>query len=231
VGSWGGSSTRVHRRRSRVHRLESNYIVALNEPCNHRLESDAPRAQRASHPDTLDVILKRWNAACFFICSLSLLAGCGRAEYSAEYNIPDTELTLRIELKQINPPLAEYERALVVIRAGSLLQSVVRTSDIGGYSLLNLYKLPSGEYVLDYDGNPDYRIDPRTGTVHAKLRGIPIGEPDRPLRGTYIGALISTTTMYGSFFRLRCAPNAKLDCLMRRKSNPRLKTDVENARL
>jgi hypothetical protein len=64
----------------------------------------------------------------------------------------------------------------------------VLTSDIGGYSLLNLYKLPSGEYVLDYDGNPDYRIDPRTGTAHAKLRGIPIGEPDRPLRGIYIGA-------------------------------------------
>jgi hypothetical protein len=64
----------------------------------------------------------------------------------------------------------------------------VLTSDIGGYSLLNLYKLPSGEYVLDYDGHPDYRIDPRTGTVHAKLRGIPIGEPDRPLRGIYIGA-------------------------------------------
>lgn len=123
-----------------------------------------------------------------YLLAFALLAGCGRAEYSAEYNIPDTELTLRIDLKQINPRLAEYERSLVVIRAGSLLQSVVLISDIGGYSLLNLYKLPSGEYVLDYDGNSDYRIDSRTGTVHAKLRGIPIGESDRPLTGPYIGA-------------------------------------------
>ena len=117
-----------------------------------------------------------------------LLTGCRRAEYSAEYKIPETDLALGVELKQINAPLAEYERSLIVSRAGLVFQRVALSADIGGYSLLNLYKLSSGEYVLDYDGNPYYRIDPTTGTVHAKLRGIPIGEPDRPLRETYIGA-------------------------------------------
>jgi hypothetical protein len=103
-------------------------------------------------------------------------------------HIPDTELTLRIELKQINPPLAEYERS--PRRHSRWIASSECSADFRYRRIQpsQPLQLPSGEYVLDYEDNPDYRIDPRTGTVHAKLRGIPIGEPDRPLRGTYVGA-------------------------------------------
>lgn len=136
----------------------------------------------------------------FYLFFAVLLTGCGRAEYSAEYKIPDTDLALRVELKQINAPLAEYERSLIVSRAGSVLQSVVLSADIGGYSLLNLYKLASGEYVLDYDGNPYYRIDPTSGAVHAKFRGIPMGEPERPADAVFIGAFDFDHDYFWQFF-------------------------------
>ncbi len=118
----------------------------------------------------------------------ALLAGCGRAEYSAEYRIPESEITLRLDLKQVNPPLAEYERSLVVVRAGAPLQRVDLGVDIGGYTLVNLYTLPSGEYLLTHDLNPFQRVNPASGVVNPVWWGLPPYETRRPPDALFIGA-------------------------------------------
>lgn len=117
-----------------------------------------------------------------------LLTGCSRSEYSAEFKIPESEFTLRIDLRQINPPHAEYERKLLIVRAGVPLLRVDLGIDIGGYTLVNLYKLPSGEYLLAHDGNPQYKVNPITGSVQAEVLGIPPREERRPREAVFNGA-------------------------------------------
>ncbi len=116
------------------------------------------------------------------------LMGCGRAEYSAEYKIPESHFVLRIELKQVNFPHAEYSRSLVILRAGFPLLRVDLGVDIGGYTVVNLYRLPSGDYLLAHDGNPQYRVNPATGSVQADVLGLPPREERRPREAVFSGA-------------------------------------------
>jgi len=54
--------------------------------------------------------------------------------------------------------------------------------------VINVYKLPSGEFLLAHDGNPQYKVDPATGSVQAEVLGIlPRGER-RPREAVFNGA-------------------------------------------
>lgn len=124
----------------------------------------------------------------FLMLVLALLAACSRAEYSAEYKMQESDFTLRLELRQINFPLAEYERRLVIVHAGFPLLRVDLGVDIGGYSVVNLYRQPSGEYLLAHDGNPQYKVNPVTGSVQAEMVGLPPRETRRPREAVFAGA-------------------------------------------
>ncbi len=76
---------------------------------------------RAAEPRRLDSSLVQHighRVTFLFMLLVTSLAGCGRAEYSAEFKMPESDFILRLELKQVNFPLAEYERSLVIVRAG-----------------------------------------------------------------------------------------------------------------
>jgi hypothetical protein len=129
----------------------------------------------------------------FFLILLSaFVVACGRAEYSAEYQMSESNFILRLELKQVNFLLAEYQRNLVIVRAGMPLLRVDLGVDIGGYTVVNLYRLRTGEYLLAHDGNPQYRVNPGTGSVQAEMWGLPPREERRPRDAVFIGALANT---------------------------------------
>lgn len=151
------------------------------------------RGTRRSAPLTQSVRLFsveniRQHATFFLILLGTFLAACGRAQYSADYKIPESHFILRVELKQANFLLAEYQRRLVIVRAGLPLLRVDLGGDIGGYTAVNLYRLQNGEYLIAHDGNPQYRVNPNTGSVQAEVWGLPPREDRRPRDAVFSGA-------------------------------------------
>ena len=109
-----------------------------------------------------------WRSVYTTLCAaLSIVAafvGC-RAEHSAEYPLPGTNLVVAVSLVRSNPPLAEYDRTLSFGPAGGPFQEIELFAETGRYALVNLYKIGPTEYLVKTEGNHQYRLDLSAGMV------------------------------------------------------------------
>lgn len=68
--------------------------------------------------------------------------------YQATTRLADSASEISIQLVPTHPYLAEYQRTLVLHKAGSPDQRVEMFADTGGYSRTQLYRLPDGKFLV-----------------------------------------------------------------------------------
>lgn len=68
--------------------------------------------------------------------------------HGVDYKLPGSDIQIGIELKPMNPIFAEYERRLVVKRAGVTQITQDIFPDTGGYLRTNVYQLKRNEFVV-----------------------------------------------------------------------------------
>jgi len=102
------------------------------------------------------------------------LLACGRAEYSAQYAIPNSNTVVGVQLTQSHPFLAEYDRVLFFGPAEGPFQRIALFPDTGGYTLVNLYKLDASTLIADTIGNQSYRIELDSDPGTPVLRNQPV---------------------------------------------------------
>jgi len=101
--------------------------------------------------------MNRAEVATVVVCAA--LLGCTRAEYSAQYAVPDSEVVVGVQLTQSHPFLAEYDRFLFYGPARGPFERIHLFPDTGGYALVNLYRLDRSTLIADTIGNQSYRIE------------------------------------------------------------------------
>jgi hypothetical protein len=117
----------------------------------------------------------------------SLVVACGRAEYRASYALPNSRLSISVALHQSHSFLAEYNRRLGVFdKSGGVVEAEL-FPDTGGYAVVNLYLLPSGQFMVRTHGNHNYLLNSEVPSISAHLVTSPAAR-SRPSEAEFLGA-------------------------------------------
>jgi hypothetical protein len=125
------------------------------------------------------------NVAILAFATAGALA-CRGAEYSAQYEVPGSPIAIGVRLRQINAPLAEFDRFLFLASENGPRQEVEMFPDTGGYSLLNLYSVGGTLYRVYGVGNAGFDVDTPNRRI-AKLGDVQPPGSIVPQR-VYVGA-------------------------------------------
>jgi hypothetical protein len=106
----------------------------------------------------------------------------------AIYRVPESSVTLRVELQPMHRWLAEYHRTLITDEGSWEVARTLLPDDTGGYLRINVYRLDPNTVVLqDFFGT--YTTDLRTGAVAKdwvrRREGTLLGAFDEDASGTF----------------------------------------------
>jgi len=126
----------------------------------------------------------RFDVSLLLACSI---VACGRAEYQASHTPPNSSLSISVALHQSHPFLAEYNRRLVVSdKSGGVVEAEL-FPDTGGYATVNMYVLPSGQFLVRTQGNHRYLLNSDVPSISAHLVTSPSARA-RPSDAEFLGA-------------------------------------------
>jgi hypothetical protein len=100
---------------------------------------------------------------------------------------PDSDLRLTVKLRPSHPFLAEYDRVLLLSGGSGVLEEIELFPDTGGYALVNVYRLPSGDFLVRAGGNHRYVVGMKARSVTPDLTTTPESRA-RPPDAEFVGA-------------------------------------------
>jgi hypothetical protein len=106
------------------------------------------------------------------------MASCSGTKFFAEHKLPESQISIAMEIVCTHAFLAEYDRFAVLLENGKEIFRKKLDSDSGGYASTNLYRCATHSYVLD--GYFD------TWVVNLDSKTITEGNPEFP-KTEYIG--------------------------------------------
>ena len=76
-----------------------------------------------------------------------LSISCGSAA-PAIYRVPESSVTIRVELEPMHPWLAEYHRTVITYAGHREVSRMALSDDTGGYLRINVYRLDPNTLLL-----------------------------------------------------------------------------------
>jgi len=149
------------------------------------------------------------SRAGILLLAITTASGC-RAEYSARYSVPTSDVVVAVDLKQINPPLAEYNRVLSFGTADGPGERVQLFPDPGGYALVNLYRIGPSTLLVKTSGNDEYRFDLASRTLVSILTATP-GQRAVPHEAVFWGAFDFDSSKSWRFMESAERPEREID--------------------
>lgn len=102
-----------------------------------------------------------------------------RKAVAATFRVPRSSMALTVERKAAHPFLAEYDRYLILLIDGIERQRIELSTDTGGYSRVNVFRINDNIYLLK-DIYNIYELDLRQQALRKS--------PNHDLVGAFVGA-------------------------------------------